>query len=45
MEKDIITFRGKRDTWIDFVSQIKKEKKEVWDIMSVMIRKYLKNHK
>lgn len=39
--RDIITFRGKRDLWIDFVSKVKKQKKEVWDVLSVFIKKYL----
>lgn len=41
-EKDIISLRGERDLWIDFVAKVKKDKKEVWDVLSKLIRKYLK---
>jgi len=27
MDRDVITFKGDRDLWIDFVAKIKKEKK------------------
>jgi len=43
MEKDIITLRGERDLWIDFVAKVKKERKEVWEVLSPFLRKYIKN--
>ncbi len=42
--KDIITFRGNRDLWIDFVSKIKKKRKKVWEVLEVFIRDYLNNN-
>jgi len=39
--KDIITLRGNRNLWIDFVTKLKKEKKQVWEILSVWIKDYL----
>ena len=44
-EKDVLTFRGDRDVWIDFVSQVKKERKEVWEVLSSLINKYLQGKK
>jgi len=41
--KDIITLRGDRDIWIDFVAKLKKERKEVWEILERFIKSYLKN--
>lgn len=41
--KDIITLRGERGLWIDFVSKVKKERKEVWDVLSKLIQKYINN--
>jgi len=41
--KDIITFRGNRDIWIDFVAKIKKNRKTVWEILEKFIKDYLKN--
>jgi hypothetical protein len=44
-EKDVITFRGDRDVWIDFVSKLKKERKEVWEVLSKLIHQYLQDKK
>lgn len=41
-KKEIITFRGDRDLWIDFVSKIKKERKQVWEVLEKFIKDYLK---
>ena len=41
-EKDVICFRGERDLWIDFVAQLKKQRKEVWNVLEPFIQKYLK---
>ena len=43
MEKDILTFRGDRNVWIDFVSKVKKDRKEVWEVLSKFISKYIKD--
>ena len=40
--KDLIHIRGDRNLWIDFVAKIKKERKEVWEVLRPMIKKYLK---
>jgi len=40
---DIITFRGDRELWIDFVAKIKKERKKVWQVLEGFIKEYLKN--
>ena len=37
-----MTFRGDRNLWIDFVSKVKKEKKEVWDVLETFIKNYLR---
>ena len=39
--KEIITFRGNRDLWIDFVAQIKKDRKQVWEVLEEFIKSYL----
>ena len=39
--KDVMTFRGERDLWVDFVNKIRKEKKNVWDVLKPFIKKYL----
>jgi len=39
--KDVITLRGERDLWIDFIHKAKKEKKKGWDILSPFLRKYI----
>ena len=39
--KDVITLRGERDLWIDFIHKAKKEKKKAWDILRPFLRKYV----
>ena len=41
-EKDVLTFRGDRDLWIDFVAKVKKKKKNVWEVLKQLIIKFLK---
>ena len=43
--KDVITLRGDRNVWIDFVAKAKKERKEVWEILAKFIQKYLNDKK
>jgi hypothetical protein len=40
--EDVITFRGNRDLWIDFIAKIKKERKTVWEVLEGLIKSYLK---
>jgi len=40
--KDVITLKGDRNLWIDFVTKIKKERKQVWEVLEKFIRAYLK---
>ena len=40
--KDIISIKGERNLWIDFIAKVKKEKKEVWEVLEPIIKKYLK---
>ena len=39
--KDIITIRGERELWLDFIHKVKKEKKKAWDILSPFLKKYV----
>ena len=39
--KYVITLRGERDLWLDFVHKTKKDKKKVWDVLSPYLRKYI----
>lgn len=40
--KDTITFKGDRNLWIDFVAKIKKQRKQVWEVLEQLIKQYLK---
>ena len=40
--KDTITLKGNRNLWIDFIAKIKKERKEVWEVLEPFIKDYLK---
>jgi len=39
--KDVITIRGERDLWLDFIHKAKKEKKKVWDVLGPFLKKYI----
>jgi len=39
--KDVITIRGERELWLDFIHKAKKEKKKAWDILNPYLRKYI----
>ena len=39
--KDIITIRGERELWLDFIHKVKKEKKKAWDVLNPYLRKYI----
>ncbi len=38
--KDIITIRGDRELWLDFVCKVKKEKRRTWDVLSPLLKKF-----
>jgi len=40
--KDVITLKGNRDLWTDFTNKLKKQRKQVWQVLEPFIRKYLK---
>jgi hypothetical protein len=42
--KDIITIRGERELWLDFIHKAKKEKKKVWEILSPFLKKYVQTN-
>ena len=44
MKKDIITFVGERDVWIDFVHIIRKKRKRVWMELEPMLKEYIKKN-
>ena len=39
--KDVITIRGERELWLDFIHKAKKEKKKAWEVLSPFLKKYL----
>ncbi len=39
--KYVITLRGERDMWLNFIHKIRKNKRRVWDILSPYLRKYV----
>jgi hypothetical protein len=39
--KDVITIRGERDLWLDFIHKAKKEKRKAWDVLNPFLRKYV----
>lgn len=43
--KDVITIKGDRDLWIDFVAKVKKQRKQVWEVLELYIKDFLKTNK
>lgn len=39
---DVITLRGDRNLWIDFIAKVKKQRKTVWEILEPFIKSFLK---
>ena len=39
--KYVLTIRGERELWLEFVYKAKKEKKKVWDVLSPYLKKYI----
>ena len=39
--KNIITIRGERELWIEFIHKAKKERKKAWEILNPYLRKYI----
>ena len=37
----IITIRGERGLWIDFTHKVKKDRKQVWQVLSPFLKKYI----
>lgn len=37
---DIITIRGERELWLDFVHKVKKDKKKIWNVLRPYLKKY-----
>ena len=42
MEKEVITLKGDRGLWMEFTIKLKRQKKEVWEVLESLIKKYLK---
>ena len=38
----LISFRGDRNIWQDFIYKIKKNKKQVWEVLEPMLNDYIK---
>ncbi len=38
---DRISFKGNRDIWQDFMYKVKKNKKQVWEVLEPMLKKYI----
>ena len=38
---DIITIRGERELWLEFVHKVKKDKKKVWNVLRPFLKKYI----
>jgi hypothetical protein len=44
-EQTITIFCRDRNLWIDFVSVVKKQKKEIWNVLEPLLKKYIKEEK
>ena len=39
---EVISFKGDKNKWFDFVSQVKKNRSRVWDVLEKCIDGYMK---
>ncbi|MDP7199325.1 MAG: hypothetical protein QF486_06970 [Candidatus Woesearchaeota archaeon] len=42
MERDVISFRGERELWLDFVHAVRKNREQVWDVLKPTLDQYTK---
>jgi len=45
MARETITIKGDRNKWLDFTIALKKEGKQVWDVLEPLIDKYIIKNK
>ena len=38
----LISFRGDRNIWQDFMHKVKKNKRQVWEVMEPQFKEYIK---
>ena len=38
--KYTISIRGERELWLEFIHNVKKEKRKTWDVLSPYLKKY-----
>jgi hypothetical protein len=43
--KDHISFRGDKKTWLEFSIKLKREKKQVWEVLEPMLKNFSKTNK
>jgi len=41
--KGLISIKGDKDLWLDFVYKVKKNKTQVWKVLKPFIKKYIQN--
>jgi hypothetical protein len=42
--KDLIVFKGNRDLWIDFVATVKKQRRQIGDVIEPMLKEYIEDN-
>ncbi|MDP7182216.1 MAG: hypothetical protein QGF25_07110 [Candidatus Woesearchaeota archaeon] len=42
MERDVISFRGERELWLDFVHAVRKNREQVWGVLAPVLKEYTK---
>jgi hypothetical protein len=42
--KETISLKGDKSLWLDFTVKLKKQKKEVWQVLEPFIRRYVNKH-
>ena len=40
---DIITIRGKRDLWLTFIYRVRQNRKQVWEVLTPFLHKYIQS--
>ena len=40
MEKEVITIKGHRNTWYQFIARVKTNRKQVWEVLEPFLKSY-----
>jgi hypothetical protein len=40
----LISLRGDRDIWLDFTHKVRKNRKQIWEVLEPMLKEYIRKN-